>query len=177
MSFRTYCETRWQRCGPTSGRTMLTMFGIALGHHLHYRDGCCGEGLGKGIQNNQENFWQRRHDRFCGPHQHAGWRYALRPPHPLARGRLRPGCERSPGLQMRHAGAGNNVQVHSLFNSGDLKVVGALPSISPNRSITVAQGRFYNEETMLKPATWLFSAATQKSSCLPNAKPLAGRSP
>src|SRR6266700_4067956 len=41
---------------------------------------------------------------------------------------------------------GNNVQVHSLFNSGDLKVVGALPPFTEIRSITVAQGRFYNEE-------------------------------
>jgi len=67
---------------------------------------------------------------------------------------------------------GNNVRVHSLFNSGDLQVVGALPPFTEIRSITVALGRFYNEETTLKPATWLFSAATRKSSCLPNAKAL-----
>jgi putative ABC transport system permease protein len=36
--------------------------------------------------------------------------------------------------------------VHSLFNSGDLQVVGALPPFTEIRSITVAQGRFYNEE-------------------------------
>src|SRR5260370_15385612 len=41
---------------------------------------------------------------------------------------------------------GNNVQVHSLFNSGDLQAVGALPPFTEIRSITVAQGRFYNEE-------------------------------
>jgi putative ABC transport system permease protein len=41
---------------------------------------------------------------------------------------------------------GNNVQVHSLFNSGDLQVVGALPPFTEIRSITVAQGRFYNEQ-------------------------------
>jgi len=41
---------------------------------------------------------------------------------------------------------GNNVRVHSLFNSGDLQVVGALPPFTEIRSITVAQGRFYNEE-------------------------------
>src|SRR5256884_7281578 len=41
---------------------------------------------------------------------------------------------------------GNNVQVHSLFNSGDLQTVGALPPFTEIRSITVAHGRFYNEE-------------------------------
>src|SRR5712691_1117382 len=41
---------------------------------------------------------------------------------------------------------GNNVQVHSLFNSGDIQTVGALPPFTEIRSITVAQGRFYNDE-------------------------------
>jgi putative ABC transport system permease protein len=41
---------------------------------------------------------------------------------------------------------GNNVKVHSAFNSGDLQVVGSLPPFTEIRSITVAQGRFYNYE-------------------------------
>jgi putative ABC transport system permease protein len=41
---------------------------------------------------------------------------------------------------------GNNVQVHSLFNSGDIQTVGALPPFTEIRSIAVAQGRFYNEQ-------------------------------
>src|SRR5207248_10990818 len=41
---------------------------------------------------------------------------------------------------------GNNVQVHSLFNSGTIQVVGALPPFSEIRSVAPAQGRFYNDE-------------------------------
>src|SRR5258708_12756731 len=41
---------------------------------------------------------------------------------------------------------GNDVQVHSLFNSGTIPTVGSLPPFTEIRSIAVAQGRFYNEE-------------------------------
>jgi len=41
---------------------------------------------------------------------------------------------------------GNNVKVHSAFNSGDLDTVGSLPPFTEIRSITVAEGRFYNYE-------------------------------
>jgi putative ABC transport system permease protein len=41
---------------------------------------------------------------------------------------------------------GNNVKVHSAFNSGDLDVVGSLPPFTEIRSIAVDKGRFYNYE-------------------------------
>src|SRR5947209_11425671 len=41
---------------------------------------------------------------------------------------------------------GNYVKVTSLLNTGELKVVGALPPFTEIRSITVAEGRFYNEQ-------------------------------
>ncbi len=41
---------------------------------------------------------------------------------------------------------GNQVQVRSLFNSGDLTVVGSLPPFAEVRSIGVNEGRFYNDE-------------------------------
>jgi len=41
---------------------------------------------------------------------------------------------------------GNDVQVHTLFNSGTIPVVGALPPFSEIRSVATAQGRFYNDE-------------------------------
>jgi putative ABC transport system permease protein len=41
---------------------------------------------------------------------------------------------------------GRNLKVHSAFNSGDLDTVGSLPPFTEIRSITVAQGRFYNDE-------------------------------
>jgi hypothetical protein len=41
---------------------------------------------------------------------------------------------------------GSSVQVHSAFNSGDISVVGSLPPFTEIRSITIEQGRFYNNE-------------------------------
>ncbi|OLE83373.1 MAG: hypothetical protein AUG07_08305 [Acidobacteria bacterium 13_1_20CM_2_60_10] len=41
---------------------------------------------------------------------------------------------------------GNEVQARSLFNSGTISTVGSLPPFTEIRSITVAQGRFYNYE-------------------------------
>jgi putative ABC transport system permease protein len=41
---------------------------------------------------------------------------------------------------------GNNVKVHSAFNSGDIDTVGSLPPFTVIRSIAAAQGRFYNDQ-------------------------------
>jgi putative ABC transport system permease protein len=41
---------------------------------------------------------------------------------------------------------GNSVQVHSLYNSGSINTVGSMPEFTEIRSITVAEGRFYNHE-------------------------------
>src|SRR5258708_28280769 len=105
-----------------------------------------GEGLGKGIQNNQETFGKDVMIVFAGrtSMQAGGTRS----------GRLIRWSEEdyvqvakeAPACKYVMPELGNNIQVHSLFNSGDLKVVGALPPFTEIRSITVAQGRFYNEE-------------------------------
>jgi putative ABC transport system permease protein len=41
---------------------------------------------------------------------------------------------------------GNKVEVHSLYNSGTISTVGSMPEFTEIRSITVAEGRFYNHE-------------------------------
>jgi putative ABC transport system permease protein len=41
---------------------------------------------------------------------------------------------------------GSDVQVRSLFNSGTIPEVGALPPFSEIRSVATSQGRFYNDE-------------------------------
>src|SRR5205823_15036529 len=41
---------------------------------------------------------------------------------------------------------GNGVQVRSLFNSGSIQVVGALPPFAEIRRLATAQGSLYNDE-------------------------------
>src|SRR5947207_2087063 len=127
-------------------RTMLTMFGIAWGIISITVMVAAGEGLGRGIQNNQETFGKDVMIVFAGrtSMQAGGTRS----------GRLIRWNEEdyvqvakeAPACKYVMPELGNNVQVHSLFNSGDLQTVGALPPFTEIRSITVAHGRFYNEE-------------------------------
>src|SRR5437879_1060734 len=127
-------------------RTMLTMFGVAWRIISIRVMVAAGEGLGKGIQNNQETFGKDVMIVFAGrTRMQAGGTRS---------GRLiRWGEEdyiqvakEAPACKYVMPELGNNVQVHSLFNSGNLQVVGALPPFTEIRSITVAQGRFYNEQ-------------------------------
>src|SRR5258708_17913764 len=67
---------------------------------------------------------------------------------------------------------GNNVQVHSLFNNGDLHVVGALPPFTEIRSITVAQGRFYNEEDNAEARNVAFLGSDAKKQLFSNRQAL-----
>jgi putative ABC transport system permease protein len=127
-------------------RTMLTMFGIAWGIISITVMVAAGEGLGAGIQKNQESFGKDVMIVFGGrTSMQAGG---------MRSGRLIRWAEddyiqvakESPACKYVMPEMGNNVQVHSLFNSGDLQAVGALPPFTEIRSITVAQGRFYNEQ-------------------------------
>src|SRR5437870_12445873 len=127
-------------------RTMLTMFGIAWGIiSITVMVAAC-EGLGKGNQNNQETFGKDVMIVFAG-------RTSMQAGGTRSGGLIRWNEEdyvqvakEAPACKYVMPELGNNVQVHSPFNSGDLQVVGALPPFTEIRSITVAQGRFYNEE-------------------------------
>src|SRR6266481_3308319 len=127
-------------------RTMLTMFGIAWGIISITVMVAAGEGLGKGIQNNQETFGKDVMIVFAGrTSMQAGGARSGR----LIRWREEDYVQvakEAPACKYVMPELGNNVQVHSLFNSGDLQVVGALPPFTEIRSISVAQGRFYNEQ-------------------------------
>jgi len=127
-------------------RTMLTMFGIAWGIISITVMVAAGEGLGVGIQKNQETFGKDVMIVFGGrTSMQAGG---------MRSGRIIRWAEddyiqvatESPACKYVMPEMGNNVQVHSLFNSGDIQAVGALPRFTEIRSITVAQGRFYNEQ-------------------------------
>ena len=127
-------------------RTMLTMFGIAWGIISITVMVGAGEGLGKGIQKNQETFGKDVMVVFAGrTSMQVGGLRSGRAVHWMEDDYLQVAKD-SPACKYVMPELGNNVQVRSLFNSGDIQAVGALPPFTEIRSITVAQGRFYNDE-------------------------------
>jgi putative ABC transport system permease protein len=127
-------------------RTLLTMFGIAWGIISITIMVAAGEGLGVGIQKNQESFGKDVMIVFGGrTSMQAGGMRSGRIIRWIEDDYLQVAKE-SPACKYVMPELGNNVQVHSLFNSGDIPAVGALPPFTEIRSITVAQGRFYNDE-------------------------------
>ncbi len=127
-------------------RTLLTMFGIAWGIISITVMVGAGEGLGKGIQKNQETFGKDVMVVFAGrTSMQVGGLRSGRAVHWMEDDYLQVAKD-SPACKYVMPELGNNVQVRSLFNSGDIQAVGALPPFTEIRSITVAQGRFYNDE-------------------------------
>jgi putative ABC transport system permease protein len=127
-------------------RTMLTMFGIAWGIISITVMVAAGEGLGKGIQKNSETFGKDVMVIFSGRTS-------------MQAGGLRSGrairwmeddyqqvAADSPACKYVMPELGNETQAHSLYNSGTINTVGSLPPFAEIRSITVAEGRFYNFE-------------------------------
>src|SRR6266404_2338501 len=127
-------------------RTMLTMFGIAWGIISITVMVAAGEGLGVGIQKNQETFGKDVMIVFAG-------RTSMQAGGTRSGRRVRWGeddyvqvVKEAPACKYVMPELGNDVQVRSLFNSGNIPTVGSLPPFTEIRSIAVAQGRFYNEE-------------------------------
>src|ERR1700740_367307 len=127
-------------------RTLLTMFGIAWGIiSITIMVAAC-EGLGDGIQKNQETFGKDVMIVFAGRTSiQAGGMRSGRIVRWLEDDYIQVAKE-SPACKYVMPELGNQVQVRSLFNSGAITAVGALPPFTEIRSITVAQGRFYNDE-------------------------------
>jgi putative ABC transport system permease protein len=127
-------------------RTMLTMFGIAWGIISITVMVAAGEGLGDGIQKNQETFGKDVIIVFAGrTSMQAGGARAGRLVRWMEDDYV-PVAAESPACKHVMPELGNDVQVRSLFNSGTIPVVGALPPFSEIRSVRAAQGRFYNDE-------------------------------
>jgi putative ABC transport system permease protein len=127
-------------------RTMLTMFGIAWGIISITVMIAAGEGLGDGIQKNQQTFGKDVMIVFAGrTSMQAGGSRAGRLIHWGEEDYVQVAAE-SPSCKYSMPELGNDVQVRSLFNSGTIPVVGALPPFSEIRSVATAQGRFYNDE-------------------------------
>ncbi len=127
-------------------RTLLTMFGIAWGIIAITLMVAAGEGLGRGIQKNQETFGKDVIIVFAGrTSMQAGGTRSGRLIHWMEDDYV-PVAKESPACKHVMPELGNNVQVHSAFNSGDINTVGSFPPFTEIRSIAVAEGRFYNDE-------------------------------
>jgi putative ABC transport system permease protein len=127
-------------------RTLLTMFGIAWGIISITLMVAAGEGLGRGIKKQHETFGKDVMIVFSGrTSMQAGGTRSGRAVHWMEDDYLQVAKE-SPACKYVMPELGNNVKVHSAFNSGDISTVGALPAFTIIRSITVDQGRFYNEQ-------------------------------
>ena len=127
-------------------RTLLTMFGIAWGIISITLMVAAGEGLGRGIQKQQENFGKDVIIVFSGrTSMQAGGTRAGRDLRWMEDDYIQVAKD-APACKYVMPELGNNVKVHSAFNSGDIDTVGSLPPFSIIRSVDVAQGRFYNAE-------------------------------
>ena len=127
-------------------RTLLTMFGIAWGIIAITLMVAAGEGLGRGIEKQQENFGKDVMIIFSGrTSMQAGGTRSGRLVHWMEDDYIQVAKE-ARACKYVLPELGSNVRVHSAFNSGNLDTVGSLPPFTEIRSITVASGRFYNYE-------------------------------
>jgi putative ABC transport system permease protein len=144
LSFRDLLKDTLASLWAHKRRTLLTMFGIAWGIISITVMVAAGEGLGKGIQANQETFGKDVMIVFSGrTSMQAGGTRSGRALYWGEDDYVQVAAE-SPACKYVMPELGRNVQVHSLYNSGDIQAVGSMPEFTEVRSITVAQGRFYN---------------------------------
>jgi putative ABC transport system permease protein len=146
MSFRDLFFDTLSTLWAHKRRTLLTMFGIAWGIISITVMVAAGEGLGVGIQRNQETFGKDVMIVFSGrTSMQAGGSQAGRLVHWMEDDYLEVAKE-SPACKYVMPELGNDVHVHSAFNSGTISTVGSLPPFAGIRSVAVAEGRFYNDE-------------------------------
>jgi putative ABC transport system permease protein len=146
VSFRDLLRDTLTTLWAQKRRTLLTMFGIAWGIISITVMVAAGEGLGDGIQKNQQTFGKDVMIVFAGrTSMQAGGARAGRVMHWMEDDYVAVAAE-SPACKYVMPELGNDVQVRSLFNSGTIPVVGALPPFSEIRSVAPAEGRFYNDE-------------------------------
>src|ERR1700757_2660698 len=146
MTFRDLLRDTFATLWAHKRRTLLTMFGIAWGIISITLMVAAGGGFGRGIQKQQENFGKDVMIVFAGrTSMQAGGTRSGRVVHWMEDDYIQVAKE-APACKYVLPELGNNVKVHSAFNSGDLDTVGSLPPFTEIRSITVAEGRFYNYE-------------------------------
>jgi len=126
-------------------RTFLTMFGITWGIISITLMVAATEGLRVGLKRNQETFGQDIMIFFNGrTSMQAGGVRAGRDIH-WGENDYLDVLSQSPGCEYVLPEIGNQVPLRSRYNSATLLVVGSLPPFQKQRSIAIAEGRFYND--------------------------------
>ena len=127
-------------------RTFLTMFGIAWGIVSITLMVAATQGLRVGLKRNSESFGKDIMIFFAGrTSMQAGGMRAGRDVHWNDDDYASVLAE-SPACRYVLPEIGNEVPLRSRYNSAKLLVVGSLPPFAEERSIDVAEGRFYNAE-------------------------------
>jgi putative ABC transport system permease protein len=164
MSFRDLLADTLRTLWAHKLRTFLTMFGIAWGIVSITLMVAAGEGLRVGQKKVADSFGKDIMIFFAGrTSMQAGGMKAGRPIHfddqdyRVVQQEAASCAEAMPEL-------GNNVLVHSAFNSGSLLVTGSLPPFADVRSIPVATGRFYNwdDEAQARRVAFIGSEARKQ---------------
>jgi putative ABC transport system permease protein len=140
--FRDTIQTLWAH----KLRTFLTMFGITWGIISITLMVAATEGLRVGLKRNSETFGKDIMIFFAGrTSMQAGGMRAGRDLHWNDDDYLAVSGQ-SPACRYVLPEIGNQVQLRSRYNSGNLLVVGSLPPFSMVRSVDVGEGHFYNDE-------------------------------
>jgi putative ABC transport system permease protein len=127
-------------------RTFLTMFGITWGIVSITLMVAATQGLRVGLKRNSETFGKDIMIIFAGrTSMQAGGMRAGRAIHFNDDDYISMLAE-SPACRYVLPEIGNEVPLRSRYNSATLLVVGSLPPFAEERSIDVAEGRFYNDE-------------------------------
>jgi putative ABC transport system permease protein len=146
MTFRDLLRDTLATLWAHKRRTLLTMFGIAWGIISITLMVAAGEGLGRGIQKQQEHFGKDVMIVFSGrTSMQAGGTRSGRVVNWMEDDYKTVAAE-APACKYVMPELDNDLKVHSAFNSGEVNVTGSLPPFTEIRSIAVAQGRFYNDE-------------------------------
>ena len=162
MSFRDLLRDTLATLWAHKRRTLLTMFGIAWGIISITIMIAAGEGLGDGIQKNQQTFGKDVMIVFSGrTSMQAGGTRAGRLVHWMEDDYIQVAKE-SPACRYVMPELGNDVQARSLYNSGTISTVGSLPPFAQIRSVDTAQGRFYNDEDNIQARNVAFLGSDTK---------------
>jgi len=143
-------------------RTFLTMFGITWGIISITLMVAATEGLRVGLQRNRETFGKDIMIFFNGrTSMQAGGMRAGRDIHWGEEDYLDV-LSQSPACQCVLPEIGNQVPLRSRYNSATLLVVGSLPPFANERSIDIAEGRFYNDEDQARASRVAFLGSDTK---------------
>jgi putative ABC transport system permease protein len=126
-------------------RTFLTMFGITWGIISITLMVAATEGLRVGLRRNSESFGKDIMIFFAGrTTMQAGGQRAGREVH-IGEDDYRDVLAESPACRYVLPEIGNNVQMRSRYNSGNLEVSASLPAFAEVRSLEVGEGRFFDD--------------------------------